>query len=316
MELLLSHISYLLGEHRIVPVSGLGTFVRVEQSAVFTRNGITAPRSRIEFINEIDPHSERILEASIARSLKLPMAEVRALIDEEVSTLSKVLYGGDKVEIAGVGTLSFNNGSFDLIPSADPGSSASEWYANLNVESLVQEEEPQAVVPTAGRETFLRSLSRTASSAAGVAVLILITFITSQLPGRKGASEATYASFGVETTAITPTEALIPRPASTVPAVVLVVNTPPDGVIEVLPQEDKVQFADSDPYVLVVASLANEREVERFMKAHESENLGLLTADNRLRVFAATGTSIKELKTSATEKGLYERYPNAWIWRR
>ncbi len=162
----------------------------------------------------------------------------------------------------------------------------------------------------------MRSLSRTASSAAAVAILILITFITSQLPGRRGGGEPLNATFGVETTAIAPSDALIPRPGTSAPTVLyLVTNTPADAVIEVTPEPEPLMVAD-DPYVLVVASLANDGEVERFMAAHPDEQLGLLRSQGRLRVFAATGSSVSSLQADATEAGLYNRYPNAWICRR
>ena len=316
MKLLLSHISYLLGEHRSVPVVGLGTFVRFEQPASFAASGLSCPQSRIDFVNEIDPHADRILEASIARALQKPLNEVSAIVDEQVAMLTKALYSGSEVAVDGVGILSYNDGVIKLTAAQSCGWSAMNWYGNLNVEPLVQEEVAQPAVSTAERETFLRSLSRTASSAAAVAVLILITFITSQLPGHKESNDATFATFGVEKTSIAPSDALIPRPAATIPTVVLVVNTPADGVIDVEAKEPKPAFIDTDPYVLVVASLANNREVERFLDAHPGENLGLITSNERLRVFAATGQTIADLQKSATDNGLYNRYPNAWICRR
>lgn len=316
MHLLLSHISYLLGEHRVVPVVGLGTFTRTEVCAEIEPGGIKSPSFSVGFTTEVDPRASHLVEESISRSTGLQTGEIAAMVDDEVSALHRALYEGREVEIEGVGTLVNNKGVPEFIPSGTPCWSTCAWYSGVDSAPLVQEEEPVRTLPEpAVREAFMRSLSRTASSAAAIAVFILIAFVTSQLPGRRTSQEPTFATFGVESTAVAPSEALIPRPGAVSPALVLVLNTPSDGIIE--PTPARVSPLDSDaPYVLVVASLANEKEVARYMESHPGEGLDLLRSQGRYRVFAATGSTIRELQDIAQESGLYSRYPNAWICRR
>lgn len=316
MKLLISHICYLLGEHRIVPVPGLGTFMRVDKPAVIEDGMLVAPHSDIEFSEDVDSHAGRILEYSIARALTIPAKDAQVLIESEVEELRKHLYSGENVTLDGVGVLALNSGHIGLVQDKQMGWSALSWYTSLPVAPLKAEQEAQKNVPDpAVREAFMRSLSRTASSAAAIAVLILIAFITSQLPGRRGASEPTYASFGVETTAVAPTDALIPRPGNLNKALLLVLNTPEDGIIE-SSEAVPSQVIPDDPFVLVVASLANQGEVDRYLHQHSGEKLELLNVGGRYRVYAATGQSVVALQAQAGADGLYDKYPNAWICRR
>ncbi len=298
---------------------GVGAFIPVMRSAEFEGDVLSAPRLSVSFDGSFAAEDDT-LTLSVARKNECEINDAKLIVDQEVAELTHSLSIGRAVELPGVGSLSplYSTPEFHAFESF----TSADWLEPLTLTPLEVRRASDAAVAKATealeerRSSFMRALSRTASSAAAIAVLALITFVLTQLPGR-GKTTAQTASFGIETIAPEPIEPLITTPGSTEPALVLILNTPSDGVA---PARRRVErhALQPDRYIMVVASLASEREANSFIKAHSKDNVELqvLPMDGRWRVFALSAPTFEEINALAKRQDIYSAFPSAWVCRR
>ncbi len=78
-----------------------------------------------------------------------------------------------------------------------------------------------------------------------------------------------------------------------------------------------LRFRDSDPYCLIVASLATAEDAQRFIDDQYRVNpkmaLAVLQKDGRYRVYAATGTNKDALQAQASDVRISRQYKGAWV---
>ena len=318
---LLSHISYLLYSNRYVSVEGLGSFMLSRRSANVSGNLLSAPEDLVSFSNQVIA-GDRVLVNSIARRANITEEGAETLLTNEVEGLKHALQQGESISIPEVGTLSLEE---DLTTIRFVADNRSSWLSPVNLEpidvapSVAHSSSLSSADYEVRRTTLTRSLRRTASSAAAIAVIALITFVISKLPHRHNNAQQV-ASMGIEQ--LTPSmgeKSLIITPGATEPALVLILNTPADGAAPAAKPSKNIEQADDDGrYCLVVASLASRAEADKFITAHSTSDLPLklLQIDGRWRVYARSGATIAELSERGRELGIYERFPSAWICRR
>lgn len=302
-------------------VPGLGIFTLRRRSSRYEDGVFYGPETEVCFdnVNSIDDNS---LIESIVRREKIDMAAAEAVFNAEFAALRHELEGGFAVEIDDIGTLKLNRQGFVMFNACKQAS----WFKALRV-SMVEtveptEEEIAQVTATlkARREELSRSLRRTASSAAAIAVFVLLTFVVSQLPGRRN-SQPQMASIGMETIALGSTDdATVLPEAEAEPSLVLILNTPDDGTAPA-EKEFKAETEaqpEADRYFMVVASLASKTEAETFINAHSTDDmpLNILNNDNRWRVYVMSAPEFDALNTMANNAGIYNTYPSAWICRK
>jgi len=192
------------------------------------------------------------------------------------------------------------------------------WLKAIPVAALDAEEKVEVLDPAVQmrREAFLRSLSRTASSAAAIAVFAVLAFVFSQLPGRQ-AGDPKVASLGFEQQSL-PVQPINGEARRPDPSLVLIFNTPADASSPV--ESDPIAVVQlpgqhDDAYCLVVASLASRSDAEEFIKYNEGD-FKILEKDGRFRVYTMTGESYASLYHAATDAGMFTKHPNAWICKR
>lgn len=324
MNTTIRHICHLLRDRDDLAVPGLGVFRRRRVGARFEGSELLPPSEEIVFVAH-DSYDDDVLVMSVARCLACDKNVAAERVAADVADIKTRLGAGMSVELGDSGK---------LVPAAALGGIVFEPSASWNsrqpfswlkpVERLAEADEAEEVLvdeeTEKRRNIFMQSLQRTASSAAAVALLALIAFVASQLP-RKNAAETQMASFGFER-AERPSISESFEQAATDKALVLIINTPVDGMSIVDPSEKKPQAIAShcdndDSYFLIVASLASSAEAYKFIAANaDTPGLGILEADGRCRVYAASGATFAAAKAHAESEGLFERFPAAWICRK
>lgn len=306
------HIERILAEHGIVAVPGLGTFVARRVSSSLNGNKLSAPGSTVGFEYYSEMLEDGELCASLSRALNCETSQATNIIAEDIENIRREISLEGQSIIGNCGSLR----SDDSILSFE-AKTEDNWLQKLSIEPLseiVAEEEIENENERR-REAFMRSLRRTASSAAAIAIFVLIAFIFSQMPGRR-VGDPQVASMGFEQ----PTLPVQPiSGASAEPSLVLIFNTPADASCPV--ESEPIAIAQlpknypADKYCLVVASLASRADAEEYVATYGSD-YKILEKDGRYRIYTLSGPSFSALNSAAAETGEFKRHPNAWICRK
>lgn len=320
------HIAYLLNEKTYVEVPGLGTFTSHRMSAALEGNVLKAPYLTVSLDTEAQSCDASLAE-SISRQQDVDTETAGNIISADVDSILYSVKAEGSADFGDMGVLVENDEKIRFVQSPSynlPGC----HYPDLELTLLNDEGRRRKPLPGYAdtdekKEEFLRSLRRTASSAAAIAIIAVLAFVFSQLPGRHGDSRQ--ASVVVEQTAPEQVTFVSPAMSQADPALVLVFNTPADASCEVLPEETAIETVEEEapiavaetemPYCLIVASLASEQEALQFIRDTDT-SLSLLAKDGRFRVYVMQGESYESLYKEAQREGIYDRYPSAWICKR
>ena len=329
------HIERLLATRSYVSVPGLGAFVSRRIPAAVEGDTISAPALSTAFDHYPDIADDG-LTASVARATGCDTATAAATVEADVQFVNQQLAIEGHYAIAGVGTLLRNaDGSIGFVPQP-----AEPWLPALTLTPLKAPETVAPVAAPAMSDAFARSLRRTASSAAAIAIFAFLAFIFTQLPlGRNNPDEPLTAGLtpaavpARPTIDFTPSSPLVlilntpadasetisseatPAPATetgtTTPTAAETATTPARGETAAISADGNAD----DRYCLIVASLANADEAAKYL-ATAPDGLRLIVIDGRYRIAALTGPTYADVQRAATASGLLTRYPSAWICRR
>lgn len=323
MKTIYAHISHLLLRYGYAEVPGVGVFREIRRNARFEGDMLMAPDVTVVFDHTAMADASQLV-ASLVRADGVDESEAVARVDKECRAIVESLSSGRTVSVPAVGTLKADVASGEPVFSPYPSVS---WLPDLTPVAIElrkidddKVDEAAAALETR-RQSLARSLRRTASSAAAIAVFVLFAFIVSQIPGQRS-SKPNMASVGLETIAAVPAdESVITAPGAAEPALVLILNTPADASA---PAKQRYRHHENEPgaavgrYCLVVASLASQAEADSYIKAHSTTEipLSLLAENGRWRIYALSGSSFEEVSAVARNLDIYSTYPSAWICRR
>ena len=330
MNTLLRHIKHLLLADGFAAVDGLGVFVLNHRSASFnTDESISAPAYYVSF-DACAPSDNADIIASVAQSESIPYNDAASKVFASSAALHEALSQGEHVSLGDFGTLYVRPDTGTLAFDAE----YITWYQPLAIspielkETIVENEaEAEDEFARRRRETFARYLRRTASSAAAIAIVAVMAFVMSHIPEHEK-SVSQKASMGIEklqnSVADEPLIDLGGQSQASKSALVLILNTPADGSAPAKIRHrqvvDEAAEASEAParYCLIVASLASQKEAEKFIAAHSTTEmpLRLLAEQGRWRVYALTAPTLEELNVAARNLGVYDAYPSAWAFRR
>lgn len=214
------HIERLLATRSYVSVPGLGAFVSRRISAAVEGDTISAPALSTAFDHYPDIADDG-LSASVARATGCDTATAAATVEADVQFVNQQLAIEGHYAIAGVGTLLRNaDGCIGFVPQP-----AEPWLPALTLTPLKAPETVAPVAAPAMSDAFARSLRRTASSAAAIAIFAFLAFIFTQLPlGRNNPDEPLTAGLTPSTAPARPTIDFTPSSP-----LVLILNTPADA---------------------------------------------------------------------------------------
>lgn len=305
------HITHLLECNGLAAVPGLGVLMLHRQPASLQPDGtLCAPRGIITF----DPAAkldDKALCESISRREACSAAEASDIIADDVEQLWQRLRIEGSARLGNLGRFVFSDNGVPAFEQDAAWQVPGLWFGDIKLLPLDEPARPKTIVlpeEEERRETFLRSLRRTASGAAAIAGFALVAFIASQLPQRSTTtrSASIYADESVACIAEP-----MPRNNDRAP-LMLVFNTPTDGTaaVDVAAQTP----AANGKYCLVVASLASRADAEKFIAGRKG--LNILEKDGRFRVYTLSAETLEALQMLAQEEDAFSTYPSAWICRR
>ena len=328
------HIIHLLYKKGYVEVPGMGTFSSHRVPSCFDGKTLKAPGYAVSLDSGIGLKNE--LVSSMARKENIDCEAASAAVMADLDAINNEIAENSIFEIGSIGTLRENDGEVEFLQAANlhaPGC----IYPAIELLPIKKSDSNKKQLPAYAdteekREEFLRSLRRTASSAAAIAILAVLAFVFTRLPNTR--VQTSQASIVGEQPVLTENKLVGGYTKGPDPALVLVFNTPADASCDVETTESSSdivpaeniseitnvttveQVQDDADYCLVVASLATEAEARLFIDSNSDKSLTLLAKDGRFRVYAMEGATYEGLLKDARTAGIFQRYASAWICKR
>lgn len=296
------HIEYLLAHHDCVVVPGMGAFIASRTAARYDQSCFTfmPPRREVRFNAEVR-HDDGLLVQSVVRRHGLqPQAASQAI---EQWALSPGPW-----QIGRVGC---------LVPSAEAGVSpqfqpaegslaTSLWEALPKVQILPEQKEtavPDSTKTLTNRVRRPRAWLRIAAMLVGVAALASMFVVAPQVLDR-GSSRAAVVGMAELSRALSERgEGQGPREEAQMSGRELYIA---------LPSRDEVitDCNDLQPYLVVVATAADEACARWFINKHKADHLTHMFLRGYHRVIAGSAPTMQAAIGKAVQ--LHARYPGAW----
>lgn len=315
MNELIRHIEYLLRSHDCVVVPGFGAFVTQHHKAYYDaeKHCFFPPSVTVIFNPELN-HNDGLLALSVSRKEKISFERATRLVSDEVSGMRSQLKADGELQAGHLGRFIINDGRIVFHPENDNAVSP----ALYNLQAI-------EITRICDRKTTDKPLSESANRniinisgwvriVASIAVIFImgILFSTPILTDRDdinfaGMNFIRHEEPTDKTDEFQPTdiELNIAFPDLSSDSFALADTT---ATIR-----HTSKMIDSDPYYLVVASLANKRQAEIFVEQHAGNwQLEIVERPGKTRVIAATGTSVEEVMKITNDKEFAGDFPDAW----
>lgn len=333
MNEIIRHIEFLLVTRDCVVIPGFGAVIAQCKAARYSdNNDAMLPPVRTFAFNAALTHDDGCLASSIARARSVAYESALSAIAEAVEAMRHVLSSAGELQLGVIGRLSMSEAGAITFTSSDRSSEltpAYVWLPEIELETVSSLAKKQ----NAGRTSRVISLGNLSRIAASIAILVALclTFMT-PIPIDRGQ----YASLGIESISLPDTEnnyaqsGLVRRPGESTAPVKLYLTRYEDAC-EVADtashaayiRERKangtladggLRFNADDRYYLIVASLATEEDALDFISKSAGCRLGILSKDNRFRIYAATGQTVKDAQDAAS--AIADLYPDTWVCRK
>ncbi len=331
------HITYLLRHHDCVIVPAWGAFVaRYEPARIDTDLGVIFPPARTISFNPDIAHNDGLLAASVVRTNGITYEAASQAIASCVKEWKLRLSEQGRLTLKHIGEFEYQQGSTPSFVATD-SPLLSPWLANLA---------PVAAKPV-GQTVSRNGVVRDDFSPAPRRMMRIFRSV-----GKIAASVALFICLGVlvstpivvdktpDQASLTPLPTITPPQSIQAPVIIPEKDTLP--ALESEPQakpetssrqstnvaskpEPKPKPAavvpvrridDSDPYCLIVASLASSDEAAAYLSRATDKQLKLLEQDGKFRIYAATGQTVGQAKAHLTNGSLGRSYPGAWVCHR
>ncbi len=333
MNLVLQHIEYLMSTHDCVVVPGLGAFLARDCSAEYFRDEelFVAPSRKFTFNRDLNV-SDGLLEMSIARALSMKYETAAQTVDQAVDSIMKELDAAGECTIGRLGRLEKNSAgeiSFVGYPT-DYLTALSGWLGSISISEMSRHTKKLNQNPYTGRSGYDRPrhgrVSRHFKSALGAAAAILIALVVSTPVAVKNTYKASTtptitAPHSVEVPVATPVEEvkIEHKEEANTPEVISEKAQKPVAVKQEKKSDSVMRFDDSDPYILVVASLTSREDADKFIAQHSSMKgveFGVDNSGRYHRVYVATGASSSDVMAAYANSPVSGRFDGAWPTRR
>lgn len=319
------HIEYLILRHDCVIVPELGAFIaQYSPARIDEATGVIMPPSRSISFNGDVAHNDGLLAASIARASSTTFDRALASIADQVAALKSQIDNGGEFAVGRLGILRGNaegNLEFDpfIATATSPRLVGLPSFKLTQFDLSAKPEEPQK------RGLITRTAKTALRAAASVAVLLGLGLMLST-PVIEHRSEL--ATFGKSLTfrAKAPEKIIIANPrqvlsfarpdnADAMAVVETATENKPTAQLQKPATASPARDAD-DSFFLIVASLPSRSKAEEYIAAHPGSNLAILAADNRYRIYVASGKSYNEVYAILSAGDNAAKYPDAWVFRR
>ena len=321
MKKTLRHVEYLLQSHDCVIIPGLGAVLGHGTVAHYDEKQQTwMPPKRVLSFNPELSRTDGLLATSVARRDGISIEAANSVVKSAVEQMRRIFESEGALELGKIGKLTFTEHGSMAFETADTSwlSPDTLWLPEVSVNKVVTASQLAHKHERVERrnENLRIALRRTGQIAASIAVILILGFMV-----KTGMSDIRHGQFASlapikgETIEIEkPVEACVPTVEIAEPEIL---EQPAEVIAE--PKEEKsesVRFNDSDKYFLIVASLANQAEADKYIKNHSEIKLGILASDGRFRAYAATGRTLSEAFEAAKNPEIQSRYASTWVCRR
>lgn len=328
-------------------VPGWGAFVAQYTPAHIDKTTQTlCPPTRSIGFNESLNHNDGLLATSISRHECIGYDEAVNQMSMEVSSLRCQLNSDGEVSMGHVGTFTLNAAGGILFTPFDTPVAAPAYYGlpSIAVTKVIKAAKQERTIQEKQnwhhRRRFSTIASRVTRIAASIALLIGLGVVLSTpvIVDRQAPSLASVSAMTSVTT---------PKPVS--PASLLPTTSEANLYLAVTSQGMEVadtaarsryskrmaslkdltrgglssaqpsipvRLNDTDPYCLVVASLASREDADRYMSQRHDGPLRCLEKDGKFRIYAATGSTAAEASAPTRQAEFSRRYPGAWVCHR
>ncbi len=324
---LTGHIEYLILRHDCVVIPGIGALIAHQTPAyIDSELGCIFPPKRSLSFNPDITHNDGLLASSFARKESVTYESAVEMVCDEVREMQSLIQAQGEFALGRLGTIRLNkDNSSTYIFNPFTSTNVAPRLTGLNptaLRKLSEMPEVAAQKVTSGKKDFFyvplsRSITRIAAS---IAIFLMLGFALSTPIIDEN---AVMASMGIAITEASSDDTYSPS-FELNPRIDLNIAFP-DAEVATAYAEPKneahqetavsadIRINPNDEYFLIVASLPSKEKAEEYIRAHsEEDNLGLLEADGRFRVYVASGASFSEAN-SFNKSG---RYPDAWVCKR
>lgn len=320
------HIQYLISRHDCVIVPKFGAFIARYSPARISRDGLYmhAPVREIGFNPDVN-NNDGLLTAGIVRREGLTYEAACAAIDNQINNWNNELSLHGSFAIPRVGSFARDeNGALIFEPAAN-GICNSTHYG---LPRVTVRRPVATVLPEAGesprhirRRTILRRMRSVASVAASLAILVILAMtLTTPILSEMGLN-ADYAGFGVIRTVTTPASTVKDNsctksePLTEAAELFLAIPDPTVATLPVTPlaTQSKPAVGKQHNCYLIVGSFDTQRKAKAWIEQQNDPSLRILICDERVRVYADTGATVKEASRLKSNPDFNRRHPDAWV---
>lgn len=332
MNYIIEHIEYLTRRHDCVVLPSWGAFI-AHYSPAFYDNAtrIMYPPAREISFNTNIIHDDGLLSSSVARRETVSFEKASLMVSQEIESMKHQLKNDGEIVLGHIGRLVWQPESAPLFePATETSSGMSPFFKPVAIEPVIEQARSAAEEKAryvCRRSRFSRLGRNFVRVAASVAVLVGVGLLlsTPMVSGRQDnlASFSTSASSGSSQTTLLPNvnsrsdlslNIFIPKEPDQDPGKAVTAEPDKQSNADQLPAG--LRLNSSDRYCLVIASLPNLSQAEKFIASSKESNLGLLEQDGKFRVYIATGKTSDDAYKQKQLGSIAEKYPDAWVCRR
>lgn len=312
------HIEHLLSRYDCIVVPGIGAFLAYMSAAHYDEATCQylPPTRQIGFNPQLKIN-DGLLAESIMRRHGLTREEANRRLNEEIEALRRQIEVTGQVAIGSIGTLigqhkSAGTNQLTFQPAtAGVGQGHANLFAPLHISPIakttVEEPAPRQSKPAPGKFVWISRIA--------AAIAILIVAVTGLVQGNQSnvGNMPQFAALdnGLSTIAET-LFGQIEEPQEQSQAQPLYDNR--ELYIALPKQETQEPVIDTDaPYLVVVASFATTKQVEKFLALYPAVTLEVVHTDGRYRVCSASAQNIKDGEIAAQRAT--ETFQSAWLCR-
>lgn len=327
-------------------VPGWGAFIAQYTPAhIDIATQTLCPPTRSIGFNPSLNHNDGLLASSISRNEGIGYDEAVDQMSREIASLRCQLNSDGEVAMGHIGTFTLNAAGGVLFSPFDTPVTAPDYYGlpSIAVTKVIKAAKQEKITLEDCDKRNRRKFSNIARSvtriAASIALLLGLGMMLSTpvIVDHQTASLASVSSMtSVQTHKSVGHTSLLPTPCEA--NLYLAVTTQGVGIADTTArnrysrrmasiknlsgdassdwQNSQIRLSESDPYCLVVASLATREDAEKYLNQQKDKSLMCLEKDGKFRIYAATGSTVAEASSPTRQSWFSRRYPGAWVCHR
>lgn len=297
---ILDHIEYLMTKHDCVIVPGLGAFISQYSVSKNMETGIVESVKRNIAFNRSVDYNDGLLINSLMRRENISFERAKSEIDNYVRALFGQLKYEGEVPVGRLGFFSSSNGeSLEFFPFTSRKAN-NEYFGlmTLSLKPLVETIQEEIGQDVRKRSNVIVIARRVMQVAASITLLIVMALMLSTpIIEDKNQNYANFNAFAIK--------ADVEEQQNQELYIAIPVEKETEEIVAV---EEVQPLNEEGGYCLVVASLATEKQVEKYMKENPGADFRVTKFRSNYRVYVARGTydEMNDLRTS--------RYADTKAW--